>query len=352
MPGYYSVYSFPRGHSRDGNIPKVNCIFIDLDVEGDNYDPNNGETDFDDWRRDLSALLARARMIASAIIDGGEEQHFRATLSGHKGLHLYLDFPTIAPSNGDFNQFKNGLKSYGEQVMSWLDSTAGGVNIDRWVDVDASDLGRLGRHPNTIHHGAAYDDKVRWCVPVTLSELSDLRVEDYLELTEGPRWSDEYSRNPSSTAGAKVVQEIRNASAGSSRSGSGSTYDKSAISEYEENRVNEDITIDDIGFLTSNYPCIDSFRERDDAFEHGNASHIMEVNVIGKLVELGVSREVIHEFLSEIPGYEEGWTDSQIDKIIARQYRSFNCNQIADRAPQFCHGDNCAVYRRSDDVQK
>ena len=166
MPGYYSVYSFPRGHSQDGKIPKVDCIFIDLDVEGDDYDPKNGDTDFDAWRRDMSALLARARMIAKAIIDGGEQQHFRVVLSGHKGLHLYLDFPTVSPENGDFLQFKNGLKSYGEQVMSWLDSTAGGVNIDPWIDVDASDLGRLARHPNTIHHGAAYEDATS-CVPVS-----------------------------------------------------------------------------------------------------------------------------------------------------------------------------------------
>lgn len=351
MPGYYSVYSFPRGHSQDGNIPKVDCIFIDLDVEGDEYDPNSDEPQFDAWKRDMSALLARVRMIASTIIDGEEEQHFRAALSGHKGLHLYLDFPTIAPSNGDFVQFKNGLKSYGEQVMSWLDATAGGVNIDRWVDVDASDLGRLARHPNTIHHGAAYDDTERWCVPVTISELAELHVEDYLELTEAPRWPDGYERNPSTTAGDKVVQAIRNASASKSTSSGSSTYNGSIIDEYEE-RSNEDLELADIDLLTSNYPCIAAFRERNDAFKHGNASHIMEVNVIGKLVEIQTPREVIHEFLSEIPGYEEGWTDEQIDTVIARQYSSFNCTEIASRAPQFCHGDSCAVYRRSEDVQK
>jgi hypothetical protein len=351
MPGYYSVYSFPRGHSQDGNIPKVDCIFIDLDVEGDEYDPHSEEPQFDAWKRDISALLARARMIASAIIDGGQERHFRATLSGHKGLHLYLDFPTIAPTNGDFIQFKNGLKSYGEQVMSWLDSTAGGVNIDRWVDVDASDLGRLARHPNTIHHGAAYDEKRRWCVPVTISELADLRVEDYLELTKQPRWPEGYARNPSSTAGDKVVQEIRSASSSKSSGSGSSTYNRSIISDYEE-ESNDDLELADIDFLTSNYPCIAAFRDRDDAFDHGNASHIMEVNVIGKLVELKAPREVIHEFLSEIPGYQEGWTDEQIDTVIARQYQSFNCTEIASRAPQFCHGDSCAVYRRSDDVQK
>ena len=351
MPGYYSVYSFPRGHSRDGNIPKVDCIFIDLDVTGDNYDPKNGQTDFSAWKQDISALLARARMIATAIIESNQEGHFRAVLSGHKGLHLYLDFPTISPQNGDFHQFKNGLKSYGESVMSWLDSIGGGLNIQKWVDVDASDLGRLARHPNTIHHGAKYDDQTRWCVPITLAELADLHVEDYLELTEQPRWPDGYARHNSETAGNKVVQAIRNASSsGYSSSANRSTYNKKAVEEYDEQA--KDIDIDDIAFLTANKPCIEAFRKRDDAFEHGNASHTMEISIIANFVELGVPREVIHEFFEDIPGYDSDYTDEQIDEIIGRKYKQFNCNNIADKASMFCLGSDCSVYNRHDDIQK
>jgi len=352
MPGYYSVYSFPRGHSQDGNIPKVDCIFIDLDVEGADYDPKNDKTEFDAWRRDMSALLARARMIAKAILEGDEEQHFRVTLSGHKGLHLYLDFPTIAPTNGDFGQFKNGLKQYGEQVMEWLDSTAGGVNIDPWVDVDASDLGRLARHPNTIHHGAAYDDVTRWCVPITVEELSTLTVDDYLSVTQGPRWPDGYERNPSTSAGDKVVQAIRNASASKQTSRStGSSFDYAALEQYDD-EANGDIELEDIPFLTANKPCIEAFAEREDAFDHGNASHTMEISIIGRLVEMSVPRDVIHEFFAQIPGYREDYTDEQIDKIIGREYKEFNCANIADRAPMFCLGSDCSVYNRSEDVQK
>jgi hypothetical protein len=352
MPGYYSVYSFPRGHSRDGNIPKVDCIFIDLDVEGESYDPNNGETDFGDWKRDMSALLTRARMIASAIVEEGQEDHFRVVLSGHKGLHLYLDFPTIAANNGDFSQFKSGLSAYGEQVMSWLETAAGGVNIEPWVDVDASDLGRLARHPNTLHHGAKYDDEERWCVPITVKELSELHVSDYLDLTKEPRTINQ-KRVPSESAGNKVVQAIRNARPDQYNSPSGvkGEINYAKLDDYEE-QENEDITLDDINFLTSNKPCIAAFRERDDAYDHGNASHFMELNIIARLVEMKAPREVIHDFFSEIPGYREAITDEQIDKIIARQYSEFNCGNIANQAPQFCLGEDCAVYQRSDDIQK
>lgn len=352
MPGYYSVYAFPRGHSRDGNIPKVNCIFIDFDIVKDDYDPKQGETSYEGWRRDMSALLTRARMVASAIIDEGQEQHFRATLSGHKGLHLYLDFPTIATNNGSFSEFKSGLKSYGETVMDWLQTAAGGVNIDPWVDVDASDLGRLARHPNTIHHGAAYDDRTRWCVPLTIEELSELDVDGYLSLTEGPR-SVSGERNPSMTAGDKVVQAIRTAETGTSVSSSrrSSVHNPAAIKAYAD-ESNDDIELEDLAFLTTNKPCVEAFRNRDDAFDYGNSSHLMELNIIGLFVEMGVPRDVIHAFFADLPGYEQSYMDEQIDKIIGREYHKFSCAKIADRAPMFCLGAGCSIYNRSEDIQK
>jgi hypothetical protein len=355
MPGYYSVYSFPRGHSKHGNIPKVDCIFIDLDIN-DEYDPDADNPDFEAWRRDMSKLLARSRMIAGKIIEHGSANHYRAALSGHKGLHIYLDFPTVAPENGSFKQFKTGLESYGETVMTWLDEAAGGVGIDKWVDVDASDLGRLARHPNTVHHGANYDDTTRYCVPVTIEELAEIDVDDYLDLTESPRWLEEMERDRSPTAGDKVVQAIRNAPKGGSKgttSGSKSNSNRdvtASISKYES-QSNEDIEAEDIAFLTSNYPCIASFLERDDAFDHGNASHLMEMNVIAKFVELQVPKDVIHEVFEDMPRYDRMATENMIDRVISGEYKSFNCAAIASKAPQFCHEDNCAVYRRSDDIQ-
>lgn len=353
MPGYYSVYSFPRGHSRDGNTPRVDCIFIDLDLDGGDYDPDADDPDFDSWKRDMSALLTRSRMIARAITDAGKEQHFRATLSGHKGLHLYLDFPSVSPENGDFLQFKRGLHEYGKRIMNWLDSAAGGVNIDRWVDVDGSDLGRLARHPNTRHFGAKYDSTERWAIPVTIEELTSITVDDYLALTESPRWTDDITRVPSQSAGKKVVQSIRTAEREQphrSRSKS-TTYNSNQVQDYKD-RQNDDIEVDDVPFLTANYPCVREWLENPDAFNHGHASHIMEINVIGKLVSLNVPRDVIHELFSDIPGYTERQTDDQIDAVIGRDYQGFNCSKIANRAPMFCLGERCSVYQRNDDIQK
>ena len=367
-PGYYSVYAFPRGHSSDGYVPEVDTIFIDLDITKDHYDPDEGRTSYEAWRTDMSALLARARMLARALIENGQAQHFRVALSGHKGIHLYFDLDPIPPENGDIGQFKNGLGAYGRQMMATLDDLAGGLSIDRWVDVDASDLSRLARHPNTRHHGVAYTDEPRWCVPVTIEELATMDVDEYVRLTSSPRaLPDGYERVPSKAATAKVEQYIRNASSNGRPSGSGAQKTKAArqaLEDYREDVQNDDITLDDVLFLVKNKPCFAAFRERDDAYQYGKQSRMMELSIMGRLLEQRAPIEVIHEFFEPIPGYDEQFTNDILGDLLARdnEYGEFRCvticggcdddgKTVEGKAPEFCLGDRCAIYNRSDDLQ-
>jgi len=294
-------------------------------------------------------------MIADAIIEEEKQDSFRVVLSGHKGLHIYLDFPPIEPENGDFDQFKNGLAEYGETVMEWLDTTAGGVNIDPWVDVDASDLARLARHPNTINHGAEYDDETRWAVPITVEELADLHWDDYLEYTSEPRWPADYGRSPSESASDRLVQYIRNAPSSRRRSVGSSSYDAAEVQRYKE-QSNDDIELDDVLFLTSDRPCITAFRNHDEAYDHGKASRVMELNIIGRFIQMGVPIEVMLEFFEPIPGYDEAFTRDLIEDLIGRDYKQFNCENIvgSDGVPgdasQFCLKHDCGIYRRNDEL--
>lgn len=355
MPGFYSVYSFPRKHPQNGGVPRIDCIFIDLDVTGQMYDPERPV--FADWRADMSSLLARSRMIADAIIEADMEDHFRVVLSGHKGIHLYLDFEPLSPAEGnsEVSMFKAGLYDYGEAIMEWLDGLAGGINIQPWVDVDGSDLARLARHPNTIHHGAVYDNTTRWAVPVTVEELASLHWDDYLDYTDSPRWPD-IERVPSKSAHKKAALKVRNANPSGSSSGSAqrkSSVNK-ALSSYKAREKNNDITLEDVLFLTENKPCFQAFRERKDAFKHGDASRTMELSIMGRLLAMNVPVDVIHEFFEPIPGYDEDYTDEIIGDLLARgnEYGEFNCNTVCEQSPQFCLGDNCDLYRRSNDIQK
>jgi hypothetical protein len=361
QPGWYSVYSFPFGHPQDGNIPLVDCIFIDLDVTNRYYQPDEDKLNYDAsmqaWRADMSALLARARMIANAIIDEGKAENFRVALSGHKGIHLYLDFSAISSEHGTIGEFKAGLGQYGQSVIEWLDSLAGGVNIQPWVDVDGSDLARLARHPNTVHHDAAYDDTIRWCVPVTVRELSELHCDGYLDYTNSPRWPD-IERVPSQSAHERAKEHIQTTdSSRSASSGSAKKHQKAktALSKYRDSEhVNEQLTVDDVLFFMKDKPCFKAFRNRDDAYSYGMESRTMELSIMGRLLDMGVPVAEIHAFFEPIPGYDKETTDSMLGDLLARgnEYGEFNCETICEDAERFCQGNSCSIYQRSADLQK
>jgi hypothetical protein len=164
-------------------VPKIDTLFFDLDIpkgEGE-YDPQSGGKT-QNWKRDMSKLLVRARMIAQVIQDAGLADHMRVSYSGHKGIHLYIDFPALAPTLGPLQQYKNGIDAYATELMDFLAEEAG-VEIHRWVDVNSHDLGRLARHPNTPHHGAQHVNWTPYCVAGTVEELASMRSDTYPEWT-------------------------------------------------------------------------------------------------------------------------------------------------------------------------
>jgi hypothetical protein len=343
QPGYVSTYSFPRGHTDEGHLPAINSIFIDFDIPADRTYRETGK--LEDWKRDMSALLVRSKMVARALIDGGLGEYWRWSLSGHKGLHGFLDFPTLSPDEGSFRQFKNGLSSYSENLVEQLNQISGGVDIEPWLDVDSSDLARLVRHPNTRHHGVKHVASNRWCVPISTRELASLDdPDDYLALTSEPREIPEgCERTPSEKAGQTVAQYIRNAS-GSMTAGRNSTvYSRAAVENYKD-ESNENIELSDLKLLTANKPCIWAFRERDDAFENGSASRTMEIGVIKELMNKQVPIDVIVEFFEIIPGFDEDYTRNLTEDVIGRQYGPLKCENVIRNAEEFCLGSSCNLY--------
>jgi len=344
MPGYVSTYSFPRGHTDEGNIPNIDSIFIDFDIPADRKYRETGK--LEDWKRDMSALLVRSKMVARALIDANLGGHWRWSLSGHKGLHGFLDFSTLSTNEGSFRQFKNGLATYSDGLVEQLNEISGGVDIEPWLDVDSSDLARLVRHPNTRHYGVNHVASNRWCVPISTRELASLDdPNDYLTLTSGPREvPDDCQRNPSENAGKTVAQFIRSASDSKKRRGSGSTVHSGVALRNYKKKSNEKIEIDDLDFLTANKPCIAAFRDRDDAYEHGQASRTMEIGIIKELSNKNVPIDVMVEFFEPIPGFDEEYSRNLIEDIVARQYGPLKCENIIANAEQFCLGSSCHLY--------
>lgn len=350
-PGFVSTYSFPRGHTDDGqNIPEINTIFVDFDIPA-NSEYREKDHSLNAWKRSMSDLLIRVQMVADTLLESGKAKHWRATLSGHKGVHLFFDFDPVHPNNGSYSQFRNGLGEYGDGMIDQLDEISGGINIEPWVDVDSSDLARLVRHPNTRHPDAKHVEE-SWCVPVSIEELSEMTPEKYLELTSGPREIPEsFERVPSSEATEELELKIRNAGGRSYGSGGGtSVKDPAKVSEYEDN-VNENIKVSDIPLLVSDKPCIMTFVERNDSYQYGMQSRTMEIQIMKELIQKQTPIEVIVNFFRPVDGWNESDTRDLVEDLISRYDGPFVCQNVWENASEFCVAMNdgsCAIYDRQE----
>lgn len=344
---FISVYSFPRGHSSDGNVPRIDTLFIDFDIEDGEYVRGSGDREA--WQRDLSHLLVRVRQVAREILGSEKAPAWRAALSGHKGVHLFLDFEPLDNDVGGFEDYIGGLNEYAEDLVDELSERTGISDLDRYVDVTSSDLSRLCRVPNTLHGGATESfGEERYCVPVSLTELASMTPEAYEEFTRSPRSPPDGARSPVSSVTEVIEQHVRLADGRAtqySSTGRASTLDWSRVNRYRE-ESNENLTLSDVKLLTSDMPCVWAFHERDDKFEHGNESHEMETHVIAKLIESNFPIEVIKEFLSNAPEYDEQYTEQRIEELIARDFNPYTTKKLLQRAPEFCGYSWCARCQR------
>lgn len=353
---FISTYSFPRGHTKDDGIPTINTLFIDFDFDEGDYVRGSGNREA--WRRDMSKLLVRARKVASVIEDSNRAHGWRASLSGHKGIHLFVDFPALSSELGEFSDYVAGLNDYATSLVDDFAEETGLDSLRKYVDVTSSDLGRLCRVPNTIHGGATESfGETRFCVPITLNELSHLTPERYEELTREPQEVPWLDREPIGDVGEIIAQHVQTANPTPSyKTSSGSSVvDWSRVAEYKE-KSNDDLTLDDVRLLTSDMPCVWEFHKREDKYDYGNQSHEMETHCIAKLLDGNFPIDVIKAFLSTSPKYDERYTEERIEELIARDFNPYSTEKLLQRAPEFCGYDWCkrcqAVLRENDELRR
>ena len=333
-PGYVSVYSFPEGHTaEDGeNVPLIDTLMFDLDFEGAK-DASDA-----DWARDMSALLVRTRMVAKALMDIDRDQYWRASLSGHKGIHLYLDFPAIDRREGTAYQFRNGVKNYTENLIQTLKDETGLSNLDEYIDVvSGKDFARLTRLPNTVHDGASDRfGETRFCVPVSIEELSKITTTQYINLTRRPRKVPESCRRVQNERVHDIlVKEIRIAtdSAVLSNKYSAGTRDEGRVKRYEEEIANEAVDLDRLKLYLRK--CCWEFHDRDDRFSHGHQSHLMELNCIAEMVDNHAPIDTMVEFFSVDEDFNETYTRDKIRQVIAYSYSPFKDEKLRKSAGTF-----------------
>lgn len=341
---FVSTYSFPRGHTKDGGIPRIDRLFFDFDIpDTDEY--RSGGKHADAWARDMSRLLVRTRKVARFLLKSDSADCWQAVLSGHKGVHLDLVFPAIDPSNGDFDQFKNGMASYADSIVDYLVDATGLDDLEDWVDVDSSDLGRMRRVPNTKHLGASESfGEDRFCVPITLAELAEINPADYIQLTRSRRpVTKAMYATPNERAGEVLTQQIRVATTTSRSTSSTSTKNLSRIQAYKD-QANDSITADDIPFVLSDRPCVVEFPNRDDAFSQRSASHLMEMKAITEMMEKDVPIQTMVDFLNQHPKADEEYTRERIKQYISRDYSAVTCEKIWRQADTYCLKGGCKIW--------
>lgn len=341
---FISTYSFPDGHTKDNEIPRIDRLFFDFDIpDTDEY--RSGSNDKAAWARDMSRLLVRTRKVARFLLQTNDSGCWQVALSGHKGVHLDLVFPPVSPSNGDFQQFRNGMGSYADSVVDYLKDATGLDDLDQWVDVSSADLGRLRRVPNTKHLGATQSfGEDRFCVPVSLKELAEIGPAEYIELTRSRRpITDSMRATPNEKAGDVLTQRVRNAETSFRSTSSGSTVNQSRIESYEK-AANDSITVDDLLFVMSDRPCVLEFVNRDDAFSHRSASHLMEMFVITNMMEKGVPIDTMIDFFDQHPDAEESYTRERIEQYVSRDYNAVSCKKIWKQADTYCLKDGCSIW--------
>lgn len=346
--GFVSVYGFPKGHSSQGNIPQVDTLMLDFDIPGNQYDSDG---DFTDWSAEMRELLSRVRLVVQHFLDEGKASHWRFSLSGHKGVHMYLDFPKISRIHGSLGEFKSGLGAFTSGLIEYLEEAID-IELEPWLDVDSSDMGRLTRLPNTKHPKAsAVFNSQKFCVPVTPTELHNLTVTDYWALTSSRRdVPDSVSRDESERAHLAIVKQIQNAEKRKDTEYD-STYNPEKIEEYKANAKEGYNSLENLWLFLEDRPCIKAYHDRDgDQFEYGNSSHIMELFVIAKLINMRVPHDLIVEFFATMGAseFDEAKTRDQINQLIARDYNEFNCARIWDDAERFCLKSRCNIYNQSD----
>ena len=357
-PGYVSTYAFPDGHPTDDpcNVPEIDTLMIDFDVEIDkeNFDP-------DERDEKLSELLKRLRKIANVLVDTGYDKYWRASLSGFKGGHLYLDFPKIRKDLGNADQYHNGMEDFTDFVVEVFKKETGIEDLEEYIDVSSGwDLSRLTRLPNTIHEKATeHLGEQRYCVPVSVEELQSVNVHTYNALTKYPRDIPEGCKRTANPRTTEVVERyITTAKKEETTNRSASVKSSEKYDHYVNNVVNESVDLEDVHFLLKRKPCVWDFMVNVGKFNHGNASHIMEMQCIKAMESIGTPIEVMHEFFAfhptrdQHPKYDEEETEKRIREVLSRDYKEFNCSSILEDAPQFCRKQGCKLYQDSKDLQR
>jgi hypothetical protein len=358
---FISVYSFPEHlHPKEGGNPPISTIFIDLDLESPEFSGLRNRWEHGDTTVVNQLLALRITLLtevlkqAKALVSYLMRQKIqpRILLSGFKGVHIFIDFPSV--------QFSSlGVAKY--IITKFLDELKTGVAKETNVHVafDTSvigDLSRLCRIPNTANIKATkLLGRPQYAVPVTIDEFVELTPEGYDKLCFSPRYIPMARRESHEVLVmlTRITEDMDLDEVAVTTITS--IKDPERLEDYERECTREILTDEDYEDLKVR-PCFEKVRREMISLD-GSGGHMMRIGAVMELAAQGLSIPSIVRWFNFCSDYDEAITEASVKGIISRGYtdksvdeygrehrKGLRCTTI--QRCGFCLEDACQVYIR------
>jgi len=361
LVSFISVYSFPeRHHPMKGGNPPLSTIFIDLDIESEELSDLRRQWDNGDKNVLNQLLELRVTLLKEVLKQGKALVRYliqrkiqpRILLSGFKGLHIFIDFPSVQFSSQQIA--KNTITKFLEEIKTHVAQQSNvRVNFDTSV---IGDLSRLCRVPNTVNIKATkLLGRPQYAVPLTIEEFLKLSPESYDKLCANPNCIP-ITRKESNEVLAmltRITQEMDLDDV--ALTPKNSVKDPERLEQYQIECKKEILTDNDFNELGIR-PCFKKVRRERTSLE-GSGGHMMRIGAVMELAGQELSISSIVRWFDFCSDYDPDITEAYVKGIISRGYTDKNVNEYGREYRKglkcttiqrcgFCLGDECKIYKR------
>lgn len=359
--GFISVYSFPEHlHPKEGGNPPISTVFIDLDVESPELSDlrtcwEHGDKTVVDQLLVLRMTLLRdvlrqAKAFVSYLVKQSIQP--RILLSGFKGVHIFIDFPSVQFSSLEIAKYI--IRKFLDEVKIQV---AKETNIDVVFDTTViGDLSRLCRIPNTANIKATkLLGRSQYAVPVTVEELISLAPEEYDRVCSSPRFI-QVERRESHEVLVMLTRITEDMDLDEvAITTKTSVKDIERVEAYERECTKEILTDEDYEELNIR-PCFKRVRKEKISLD-GPGGHIMRIGAVMELAARGLSISSIVRWFDFCHDYDPAITEEAVKSLISRGYtdkyvddygreyrKGLRCTTI--QRCGFCLREGCPIYAR------
>jgi hypothetical protein len=364
---FISVYAFPEHlHPKEGGNPPVSTIFIDLDLESPEFSDLRNRWEHGDktvidqllvLRMNLlKEVLKQAKALVNYLVEIGLPP--RILLSGFKGVHIFIDFPSIQFSS--IETAKHIITVFLEEVKAkTYEDTGITVVFDTSV---MGDLSRLCRIPNTVNIKAT---KLLGCcqyaVLITVDDLASLTPEGYDRLCSTPRHVP-ITRRESNEVLVMLTRKTEDMDLDEvAITPKNSVKDPERLENYERECTREILTDEDYDDLNIR-PCFKKVHQEKISLD-GSGGHLMRIGAVMELARQELSIPSVVRWFDFCSDYDPTTTETAVKGIISRGYadkhideygqehrKGLRCTTI-ERCGS-CLGDVCPIYARKFKAKK